>query len=72
MSGPFWLEILVLAVVGGLGSAVGELVGYIIGIGAKKVAKISHSKTFNNVQGFRLPKVYVFYYFPCGSFTYTR
>lgn len=52
MSGPFWLEILVLAVVGGLGSAVGELVGYIIGIGAKKVAKISHSKTFNNVQGF--------------------
>ena len=52
LNGPFWLEILVLAVVGGLGSALGELVGYAIGIGAKKVAKKSHSKTLENVQGF--------------------
>lgn len=52
LNGPFWLEILVLAVAGGLGSAVGELVGYLIGIGAKKVAFKSQSKTFNNVQGF--------------------
>jgi membrane protein YqaA with SNARE-associated domain len=52
LNGPFWLEILVLAVVGGLGSAIGELVGYLIGIGAKKVAIKSQSKTFNNVQGF--------------------
>jgi membrane protein YqaA with SNARE-associated domain len=52
LNGPFWLEILVLAVVGGLGSALGELVGYLIGIGAKKVAIKSHSKTFDNVQGF--------------------
>ena len=52
LNGPFWLEILVLAVVGGLGSALGELVGYLIGIGAKKVAIKSHSKTLNNVQGF--------------------
>jgi membrane protein YqaA with SNARE-associated domain len=52
LNGPFWLEILVLAVVGGLGSALGELVGYAIGIGAKKVATKSHSKTLENVQGF--------------------
>lgn len=41
LNGPFWLEILVLAVVGGLGSALGELVGYLIGIGAKKVVSKS-------------------------------
>ena len=52
LNGPFWLEIVILAVIGGLGSALGELVGYLIGIGAKKVAKKSHSKTLNNVQGF--------------------
>jgi membrane protein YqaA with SNARE-associated domain len=52
LNGPFWLEILVLAVVGGLGSALGELVGYLIGLGAKKVAKKSQSKTLSNVQGF--------------------
>lgn len=52
LNGPFWLEILLLAVVGGLGSALGELVGYLIGIGAKKVASKSQSKSLNNVQGF--------------------
>jgi len=52
LNGPFWLEILVLAVIGGLGSALGELVGYLIGIGAKKVVSKSPSKTLNNVQGF--------------------
>lgn len=52
LNGPFWLEILVLAVVGGLGSALGELVGFLIGLGAKKVASKSHSRTLNNVQGF--------------------
>ncbi|MHA2288547.1 MAG: hypothetical protein ACXABG_07155 [Promethearchaeota archaeon] len=52
LNGPFWLEILILAVVGGLGSALGELVGYLIGLGAKKVAKKSQSKTLSNVQGF--------------------
>jgi len=52
LNGPFWLEILVLAVVGGLGSALGELVGYLIGIGAKKVASKSQSRTLNNIQGF--------------------
>ncbi|MFX0048802.1 MAG: hypothetical protein ACFE8G_11645 [Candidatus Hermodarchaeota archaeon] len=52
LNGPFWLEVLVLAVIGGLGSALGELVGYLIGIGAKKVVTKSQSKTLNNVQGF--------------------
>jgi membrane protein YqaA with SNARE-associated domain len=52
LNGPFWLEILVLAVIGGLGSALGELVGYLIGVGAKKVASKSQSRTLENVQGF--------------------
>ena len=52
LNGPFWLEILVLAVFGGLGSALGELVGFLIGVGAKKVASKSQSRTLHNVQGF--------------------
>ncbi len=52
LNGPFWLEILGIAIVGGLGSALGELVGYLIGIGAKKVASKTQSRTLNNVQGF--------------------
>jgi len=52
LNGPFWLEILGIAVVGGLGSALGELVGFLIGIGAKKIANRTHSKTLDNVQGF--------------------
>ncbi len=52
LNGPFWLEVLGIAIVGGLGSALGELVGYLIGIGAKKVVSKSQSSTLNNVQGF--------------------
>jgi len=52
LNGPFWLEVLGIAIVGGLGSALGELVGYLIGIGAKKVASKSQSRMLNNVQGF--------------------
>ena len=52
MNGPFWLEIIIIAVVGGIGSAIGELVGFLIGLGAKKVIKRTHSKTLENVQGF--------------------
>jgi len=52
INGPFWLEILGIAVVGGLGSALGELVGFLIGIGAKKIANKTHSKTLENIQGF--------------------
>ncbi|MHA1349993.1 MAG: hypothetical protein ACTSPZ_04030 [Promethearchaeota archaeon] len=52
LNGPFWLEILIIAVIGGIGSAIGELVGFLIGMGAKKVVKRTHSKTLENVQGF--------------------
>jgi len=52
LNGPFWVEILIIAVIGGFGSAIGELVGYIIGVGAKKYVKRSQSKTLQNVQGF--------------------
>ncbi|MHA1104793.1 MAG: hypothetical protein ACTSPN_03630 [Promethearchaeota archaeon] len=52
LNGPFWLEILGIAVVGGLGSALGELVGFLIGIGAKKVVKRSSTQTLKNVKGF--------------------
>jgi len=52
LNGPFWLEILVIAVIGGFGSAIGELVGFLIGVGAKKVVKRTQSKTLKNVQGF--------------------
>lgn len=52
LNGPFWLEILGIAVVGGLGSAIGELVGFLIGIGAKKIANRTHSHTLENIQGF--------------------
>ena len=52
LNGPFWVEILIIAVIGGFGSAIGELVGYIIGVGAKKYIKRSQSKTLQNVQGF--------------------
>jgi len=52
LNGPFWLEILLIAVIGGIGSAIGELVGFLIGMGAKKVVNRTHSKTLENVQGF--------------------
>ena len=52
LNGPFWLELLGIAVVGGLGSALGELVGFLIGIGAKKVAKRESTQTLKNVKGF--------------------
>ena len=52
LNGPYWIEILLIAVIGGIGSAIGELVGYLIGIGAKRVVKKKKSKTLENVQGF--------------------
>lgn len=51
-TGPFWLEILGLALVGGLGSAFGESTGYIVGYGAKKIADERESELLNNVNGF--------------------
>lgn len=51
-SGPFWMEILGLALAGGLGCALGEFTGYAIGFGAKKVAEESKSELIKNINGF--------------------
>jgi len=53
LNGYFWLEILGIALAGGLGSALGELVSLLIGRGAKKIAKkTTANETLKNVQGF--------------------
>ncbi len=65
---PFWLEILGIAVVGGLGNALGEFTGYLVGFGAKKVAEGKSHAITTNIQGFgrlvlenrRLTPLYVF------------
>lgn len=51
-SGPFWLQIIGLAVFGGLGSALGELTGYGVGYGTKKLAEERDSTLLTNVNGF--------------------
>lgn len=51
-TGPFWLEIIVLAIIGGLGSALGESTGYVVGYGAKKITDEKNSELLNNVNGF--------------------
>lgn len=50
--GGFWLEIIGITLVGGIGSALGEFTGYAVGYGAKKVAEERNSELFNNVDGF--------------------
>ena len=52
MNGSFWLEILGIALSGGLGSALGESVSLLVGKGVKKVAKKTSGDTLGNVQGF--------------------
>lgn len=49
---PFWFQILGIAIIGGLGCAFGELSGYIVGYGAKKLANETHSDFLENVDGF--------------------
>ncbi|MFX1502897.1 MAG: VTT domain-containing protein [Promethearchaeota archaeon] len=51
-TGPFWLEILSLSLIGGLGSALGEFTGYAVGYGAKKITDERNSDLLNNVNGF--------------------
>ena len=48
----FWLEILSLTIAGGLGSALGEFTGYIIGYSAKNISKKKNSDIINNMDGF--------------------
>ena len=52
MSGNFWLEILGLAIIGGLGAAAGELTGYVLGYGAKRIEEARGSETLKNLNGF--------------------
>ena len=64
----FWLEISIYAIVGGLGSIIGELTSFFIGVGAKKVVEKTSRDVFRNVKGFgRLildhPKSTYFYIF---------
>jgi membrane protein YqaA with SNARE-associated domain len=49
---PFWLEIVGIAIIGGLGSALGEFTGYAIGYGTKKITVEINSTILNNVDGF--------------------
>ncbi|MFX0103908.1 MAG: VTT domain-containing protein [Candidatus Hodarchaeota archaeon] len=51
-TGSFWLEIIGLALIGGLGSALGEFTGYAVGYGTKKVAEERSSDLLNNIDGF--------------------
>ncbi|MFW9864535.1 MAG: VTT domain-containing protein [Candidatus Thorarchaeota archaeon] len=51
-SGSFWVQILGLAIIGGLGSALGESSGYVVGFSTKKIAQERKSKTIENVDGF--------------------
>ncbi|MFO8020608.1 MAG: hypothetical protein R6U96_18440 [Promethearchaeia archaeon] len=51
-SAPFWLEILGLAIAGGLGSALGEFSGYAVGYGAKKLVEEKKSGLLKNIDGF--------------------
>ncbi|MFW9818341.1 MAG: VTT domain-containing protein [Candidatus Thorarchaeota archaeon] len=48
----FWLEILGLAIVGGLGSALGESTGYAVGYGTKKISEERQSDLVKNIDGF--------------------
>jgi hypothetical protein len=64
----FWFELLGLILAGGLGSIMGELLSFLVGVGAKKIAERKSSSTFQNVQGFgkyvlEHPKSMYFYIF---------
>ncbi|MFX1392933.1 MAG: hypothetical protein ACFFAH_05080, partial [Promethearchaeota archaeon] len=52
MTAPFWFEIMGIAIAGGLGCALGELSGFIMGKGAKKFTENKAFRTFENVKGF--------------------
>ncbi|MHA2005956.1 MAG: VTT domain-containing protein [Promethearchaeota archaeon] len=50
--GSFWFEIVGLALVGGLGSALGEFTGYGVGYGTKKIVDEKKSDVLDNIDGF--------------------
>jgi len=52
ITSSFWLEIIGLVLAGGLGSALGEFTGYVVGYGTKKVAEERQASFLNNINGF--------------------
>ncbi|TXT67144.1 MAG: SNARE associated Golgi protein [Promethearchaeota archaeon] len=65
---PFWLQILGLTLAGGLGSACGEILSYIIGWKAKSIVGKKQSQVIRNIEGFgklvlKNPKRSYFYIF---------
>jgi len=54
MNGPFWLEIMGIAIAGGLGAALGEITSFLLGRGAKIIVEKSdkESKVLQNIEGF--------------------
>lgn len=52
LSPIFWFQIIGIAIIGGFGCAIGELSGYIVGYGAKKIADGTHSTLLENIDGF--------------------
>jgi membrane protein YqaA with SNARE-associated domain len=50
--GSFWLEIGGIVLVVGLGSALGEFTGYIVGYGTKRVVDERNSEILKNIDGF--------------------
>jgi len=51
-SSSFWFEIIGIALLGGLGSIIGEFTGYTVGYGAKKIAEETESDLLKNIDGF--------------------
>ncbi|MBN1215847.1 MAG: VTT domain-containing protein [Candidatus Lokiarchaeota archaeon] len=52
MNFNYWAEVLGIAMVGGLGSALGEFTGYYVGYGAKKLGEKKDSEFLKNIDGF--------------------
>ncbi len=50
--GPFWLEIMGIAIAGGLGSVLGEYTSFYVGKRARKVADKGDMQTLENLKGF--------------------
>ncbi len=74
LNGFFWLEIMGIAVAGGLGSSVGEMTSFLFGRGAKIIADKTEadSKVLENMEGFgrlvlKNPKRLYFYVFVAAA-----
>jgi hypothetical protein len=52
VNGGFWIEIFGFIIIGGLGSAIGELSGYAVGFSTKKLWEDSNSEALKNFNAF--------------------